>query len=107
MESADYQAMADSSRRDLLRELLTGGPVHVTSMLSDSMDQAERERQLIRLHHHHLPMLDDEGFVEWDRSADIVTRGPQFTEIQPLVALHENSSAEDTSSVASTSDRLD
>lgn len=49
---------------------------------------AEREaaRALeLQLTHSHLPKLEDEGLVEWNRDAQTVTRGPAFEEIEPVL----------------------
>jgi hypothetical protein len=40
-----------------------------------------------QLYHTHLPKLDDAGFVDWDRGTGIVTRGPRFDGIEPLLRL--------------------
>ena len=41
----------------------------------------------IQLHHNHLPKLEAEDVVEWDREAGIVSRGPAFGEIEPVLRL--------------------
>ena len=43
-----------------------------------------------RLFHVHLPKLDQAGFVDWDRDSGLVTRGPRFEEIEPLLELMSN-----------------
>lgn len=45
-----------------------------------------RREDVISLHHRHLPHLEEAGFVDWDREADTVTRGPAFEEIDPFLA---------------------
>ena len=42
------------------------------------------------LRHRHLPHLADAGYIEWDRDTNIVTRGPRFEEVEPLLRLIEN-----------------
>lgn len=42
-----------------------------------------------QLHHVHLPKLDEAGYVEWDREADVVSRGPMFEEIEPVLRVLE------------------
>lgn len=41
----------------------------------------------IELYHNHLPKLADAGVVEWDRDTGVVSRGPAFEHIEPLVSL--------------------
>jgi hypothetical protein len=41
----------------------------------------------ISLDHAHLPKLADMGFVEWDRDAGELTKGPSWEEIAPLLQL--------------------
>jgi hypothetical protein len=41
----------------------------------------------IRLRHNHLPRLEDAGYIEWDREAETVSRGPAFDEIEPAIRL--------------------
>lgn len=39
------------------------------------------------VYHNHLPKLDDLGFVSWDRETGVVTTGPEFEAIRPLLEL--------------------
>jgi hypothetical protein len=41
----------------------------------------------IQLYHVHLPKLDDQRLVEWDRDAQTVSRGPRFDEVEPVLRL--------------------
>lgn len=50
-------------------------------------DDAETDPQELRLYHNHLPKLAAEDVIEWNREADVVSRGPAFEEIEPLVRL--------------------
>lgn len=45
------------------------------------------EGTVIELHHNHLPKLVEHEVVEWDRERGIVTRGPAFDAVEPLLAL--------------------
>jgi len=43
----------------------------------------------VELYHQHLPLLAENGFVEWNRNPLTVTHGPRFEEIGVLFeALH-------------------
>lgn len=41
----------------------------------------------IQLYHTHLPKLEAEGVIEWDRDSQIVSRGPAFKEIEPSLRM--------------------
>jgi len=80
------QLLADGTRRRLLVALLDDTldslPVDITEGVRDN--EAVNH---IELYHVHLPKLDDSGFVEWDREQRRVSRGPQFSAIEPLLTL--------------------
>lgn len=100
-----FEALANEYRRRLLIDLLdrasrrvsrpAGASWEITeanedllrSHLSSSRAIDDADEDLIRLRHVHLPKLDDYGFVEWDRSAHVVARGPRFDELRPLLEL--------------------
>jgi hypothetical protein len=86
MEDSAYLALADASRRSVLCELLDGQQIELTSVLTDGGNEDDKRR--VGLHHRHLPMLADAGYVEWDRESGQVRRGPRFDEVEPLVAFH-------------------
>lgn len=41
----------------------------------------------LELYHVHLPKLEAEGVIEWDRESGTVSRGPQFSAVEPTVRL--------------------
>lgn len=52
----------------------------------DLLDEGvDRDRFLIELAHHHLPKLEELGFVYWDRESGIVTEGDEFERLEPLL----------------------
>lgn len=53
-------------------------------------DADEDELVDIELHHRHLPKLAEAGYIDWDREANEVRRGPRFDEIAPLIELMRN-----------------
>lgn len=79
-----FDALADSQRRRILAELLDHNP-RDASVVSAGKTEEKRERERITKHHVHLPKLDDYGFIEWDRSEEVVTRGPRFDEIKVIL----------------------
>jgi hypothetical protein len=48
-------------------------------------DVSDPTRAWIRLYHVHLPLLDDLGYVEWDRERRAIARGPAWQEVAPLL----------------------
>ena len=84
MDDEAYLALADEQRRGVLLALLDEATVDIDVLIDD---RAEPLRQ-ISLHHQHLPLLEQMGYVEWNRDAQRVARGPQFEAIQPLVEFH-------------------
>ena len=75
-----FEALTRAERRDLL-----------VALEGESFDglslepQAIPERRWIELNHVHLPKLEDAGFVSWDAESQVVTKGPRFTELYPLI----------------------
>lgn len=106
MEDAAYLALADQHRRALLVALLDG-----TVDLPELIDDDESETQVrVRLHHQHLPMLADEGYIAWDRAAETVERGARYDEVQPLieeVAAGFDSTADQSSTAEQSSTTVD
>lgn len=41
----------------------------------------------LQMYHNHLPKLETEGIIEWDRETGTVSRGPAFGEIEPAIRL--------------------
>jgi hypothetical protein len=61
-------------------------------------DDIEPEVLEIELVHNHLPKLEDMGFISWDRTANEISKGPNWEEIAPLLKLihdHQDELPED------------
>ena len=78
-------ALGHPYRRRILTRILDHNPLDVTDFASGS--DADSDRLLVELHHRHLPMLAEAGFVDWDREADVLRRGPRFDDVAPLIEL--------------------
>lgn len=83
-----FEALSHPYRRRILTRLHERNPreeaeFHEVTRGGDD----DPDRLAVELHHRHLPKLVDAGFVDWDREEDVVTRGPRFEEIAPLVEL--------------------
>lgn len=107
-ETADwsqiFDALADAYRRETLRYLtqvhqparLITVADHLVSDGHEVDTDAERDRVLVSLYHHHLPKLTDAGLVDWDGDTDTLELTPLAFELpvglvspQPL---HQSSS---------------
>lgn len=100
-----FDALADGQQRRLLVGLLERDPQRVPVLsdpsreiarahgafrrefLSSDRTLADVDKERVRAHCVHLPQLTEDGFVEWDRDASVVTRGPRFDEMEPLLEL--------------------
>lgn len=98
-----HDALSDGERRRLLVSLLDHNPQDVRtlsgasrelaradegllrSFLADSRPMVDVDERLLRKHAIHIPKLVEYGFVEWDREEHVVTKGPRFDEIRPLL----------------------
>lgn len=97
-------AMANHRRRQLLVRLLDEGPQPVPDLsdvsreilqahtavlqeyLAGSAEISDANKGDIRTHHVHLPKLAEYDYIEWDRDTHVVTRGPDFDDVRPLLA---------------------
>lgn len=116
-----FDALADVRRRELLvgllddtfrpvpelsdasREMAEASDAFLEECLSGSREVEGVDEELLRLHLVHLPKLDDCGFVDWHREAEVVTRGARYDEIVHLLELVDERDAERT--VADVPDR--
>ncbi|WP_115862923.1 DUF7344 domain-containing protein [Halorussus litoreus] len=87
-----FEALAHVERRRLLVALFRGGPDGTVPservVLEVESWAGDREAaSLVALRHRHLPKLEDLGFIEWNQQDRLVTEGPQFGEVEPMLAL--------------------
>lgn len=75
--------LGDSYRRRVLVALLD----HESRNGEAALRPGDGPERRIRMRHLHLPKLEAEGFVEWDRETNDVRRGRRFDEIRPLLEL--------------------
>ncbi|MFC7096278.1 DUF7344 domain-containing protein [Halobaculum marinum] len=88
-----FTVLSDGHRRRLLVALMQSNPRDESELHSESVvdELTDEDDQFLRhrLHHVHLPKLNAAGFISWDRERDVITRGPRFDEIRPLLRLME------------------
>lgn len=83
-----FEVLSKPPRRRILTALADANPREETAFVPQDFTHDERrEDVLARLHHTHLPKLNDPGFIEWNPQSKTITRGPRFDEIAPLVEL--------------------
>lgn len=83
--------LRDRHRRQILLGL-SDRPVRTeadVTMRGSRQEQIETELQEV-----HLPMLAEEGIIEWDRESGEIRKGPNFEEIEPFLRLIEEHSDE-------------
>ncbi|MFC4439494.1 MULTISPECIES: DUF7344 domain-containing protein [Natrialbaceae] len=86
---AILDVLTDGDRRRLLVALLERNSQDRPSLqLPDdiALEEEQLESLDVRMHHVHLPKLEEAGLIEWDRATNEVQRGPQFEEVRPLLA---------------------
>ncbi|WP_255190995.1 hypothetical protein [Natronobeatus ordinarius] len=81
-------AIANETRRQILIALAEAGPARPIDVatLCSRLDVDDDSSTMIRMHHVHLPLLDDLAVVRWDRTANEVEPGPRLRELGPLLS---------------------
>ena len=83
----EFDLLANRYRRRVLIALLDNssqardGRLPVDSIFDDDDTEVLRDQ----MYQINLPLLEDAGFIDWDRAEDTVTEGPAFEEIRPLL----------------------
>jgi len=84
-----FDALSHPYRRRILTRLRKRNPREEADFSAAELadDADEIDRLVLEIHHQHLPKLAEAGFLDWDREEDVITRGPRFDEIAPLIDL--------------------
>lgn len=87
-----FRAVSAEPRRQLIVSLLDASADESVPLPESAVnpnvpvDPDALRRELL---HRHLPMLEEEGFVEWEREPFVAFRGPRFDEVAVVFdALH-------------------
>jgi len=79
-----FQALSADPRRQLIASLVDSSPNQAVPLPESAMNPnvpADPETLKQELHHCHLPMLGDQGFIEWEAEPLTASRGPYFDEV--------------------------
>ncbi|MDG5819614.1 hypothetical protein [Natronococcus sp. A-GB7] len=82
-----FEALASEQRRRILFALLDEPLSLEGDGGSLTGERAIPDAVLLERRHIHLPKLEDYGFVRWNPEREGVEKGPQFEEIEPVLAL--------------------
>ncbi|WP_049972109.1 DUF7344 domain-containing protein [Haladaptatus cibarius] len=108
-----FHILQTQRRRDALRYLKdTDGPIEMRDLAEQvaawendttvrKLSSNERQRVYIALYQSHLPKLDNEGIIDYNKSRGIVERGPLADQFDPYLnapgeVTDENKTDEDT-----------
>ncbi|MFB6120802.1 MAG: hypothetical protein ABEJ68_06775 [Halobacteriaceae archaeon] len=83
-----YTTLTEAPRRQLVGSLLEAPPDRSLS-LPEAANMPEFRLDPTDLHlnlvHHHLPLMAEYGFIEWDTTPLSVQRGPAFEEVAAVL----------------------
>ena len=84
-----FRAVSNAQRRRLLVHMMFHNPEDESKVYTGDIETSDEElrRMLIEMEHTHLPLLEEYGLIDWDREDQVVTKGPQFEEIRPVLQL--------------------
>jgi len=84
-----FDVLSHGARRQILVELADHNPRTEAEFETEEFvaDAGNPDSPEIQLHHIHLPKLADAGFINWDSQTETITRGPRFSEIEPLLVV--------------------
>ncbi|ELY75168.1 hypothetical protein C487_13492 [Natrinema pallidum DSM 3751] len=69
--------------------MLSHNPEDESKLYTGDIETTDMEeaRLLTEMKHTHLPLLEDYGFIDWDRDTHEVTKGPNFDDIRPFLEM--------------------
>jgi hypothetical protein len=84
-----FEVLSNAYRRQLLIALLEHNPQddHDRDPLDIVSDGPDPEVLEIELTHRHLPMLEQKGYISWNRETNEISKGPNWEQIAPLLEL--------------------
>ncbi len=84
-----FRALTDPYRRQLLVALLEHNPQDDDDRDPLNIVDDDREPKVLKseLIHVHLPLLEEMGYIQWDRDSNQIRKGPNWEDIEPLLTL--------------------
>ena len=84
-----FDVLSHGARRQILVELADHNPRTEAEFETEEFvaDAGNPDSPETELHHTHLPKVADSGFINWDPQTETITRGPRFSEIEPLLVV--------------------
>ena len=79
-----FTAISAEPRRQLVASLLDQPSAQSVSLpdgATPAMSSGDRDTLRRELHHCHLPLLADMGFIQWDTDPLVASRGPRFEDV--------------------------
>lgn len=87
-----FKSLSAEPRRQLIVSLLDAPPDQSVPLPESAvMPNVPPDLEVLRveLHHVHLPILEENGFITWETDPFVASRGPQFDEVAVVFhALH-------------------
>jgi hypothetical protein len=82
-----FSTLAHPFRRCILTALMSKEPRWQDEFETKEFRPSDMDRRVskIRIHHFHLPYLDDAGFIDWQRKTGMVTRGGHFEDMRSMI----------------------
>ena len=88
-DSRPFEALANPSRRQLLFALWAETPHDHERFdpleLLQVGEPPDEDATKIALEHNHLPKLADMGYLQWERDSGMISTGPAWDDIVPLL----------------------
>jgi len=84
------KALSSRPRRRLLLNLMERNPRNAAAQPAELGIGGDAGTASTRIHHVHLPLLEEAGYIDWDRETGEIVKGPEFGEIRPLLELMKN-----------------
>lgn len=86
LHSELFNCLRKKPRRKVLFRLLDHNPQEALFVPEDFRDDGlEPDKYRLSMVHQHLPLLEESGFIRWDRDAGEIRKGPRFEPVRGLL----------------------